>query len=47
VSDHEGPDDIEGKWELSHEPVPPYPTVFYVAITLSALYLGFIFLKTL
>ena len=40
-------DEIEGKMELGHEPVPPYKTVFFIAITIGVLYLGFILLKTL
>ena len=35
-------DEIEGKMELAHEPVPPYRTVFFIAITIGVLYLGFI-----
>ncbi|HIJ40633.1 MAG TPA: hypothetical protein HPP90_06085 [Deltaproteobacteria bacterium] len=33
--------------ELSHEPVPPYRSIFYVAITVASLYLGVILLKTM
>jgi hypothetical protein len=40
-------DEIEGKMELSHEPVPPYKTVFFIAITMGVLYLGLILLRTL
>jgi hypothetical protein len=40
-------DDIEGKMELGHEPVPPYRKVFFIAITIGALYLGLILLKTI
>ena len=40
-------DEIEGKMELGHEPIPPYKTVFVIAITIGVLYLGFILLKTL
>ena len=40
-------DEIEGKMELGHEPVPPYRTVFFIAITIGCLYLGLILLKTL
>lgn len=39
-------DDIEGKMTLSHEPVSPYRSVFFVAIAIGVLYLGFILLKT-
>jgi len=40
-------DDIEGKMALAHEPVPPYRTVFFIAITIGVLYLGYILFKTL
>jgi hypothetical protein len=40
-------DEIEGKMELSHEPVPPYKIVFFIAITMGVLYLGLILLRTL
>ena len=40
-------DEIEGKMELSHEPIPPYKTVFFIAIPIGVLYLAFILLKTL
>ena len=40
-------DEIEGKMELKHEPVPPFRTVFWVAVTVGVLYLGLIFFKTL
>ena len=40
-------DEIEVKMELGHEPVPPYRTVFFIAITIGCLYLGLILLKTL
>lgn len=40
-------DEIEGKMELGHEAIPPYRTVFFIAITIGVLYLGFILLKTL
>jgi len=33
--------------ELVHEPVPGYRKVFFIAITIGTLYLGFILLKTL
>lgn len=33
--------------ELTHEPVPIYRKVFFIAITIGALYLGIIFLNTL
>jgi len=32
---------------LAHEPVPPYRTVFFIAITIGVLYLGYILFKTL
>ena len=40
-------DEIEGMMELGHDPVPPYRTIFFVAITIGCLYLGLILLKTL
>jgi len=40
-------DEIEGKMELGHEPVPPFRTIFWVAITMGVLYLGLIFFKRL
>ena len=40
-------DEIEGKMVLGHEPVPPFQTIFWVAITIGVLYLGLIFFKTL
>lgn len=40
-------EEIEGKMELGHEPVPPYKTVFFISITIGVLYLGLILLKTL
>ena len=40
-------DEIEGKMELGHEPIPPYKTVFFITITVGVLYLGLILLKTL
>ena len=40
-------DEIEGKMELSHEPVAPYKAVFFIAITVGVLYLGLILAKTL
>jgi hypothetical protein len=40
-------EEIEGKMELGHEPIPPYKTVFFIAITIGVLYLGLILLKTL
>jgi hypothetical protein len=40
-------DEIEGKMELGHKPVPPFQTVFWVAITIGVLYLGYIFFMTL
>jgi hypothetical protein len=33
--------------ELKHEPKPGYKMVFYIALTIAALYLAFIFLKTM
>ena len=35
------------KMELTHEPVPGYRTVFFIAITIGVLYLGLILFKTL
>ncbi len=40
-------DEIEGKMALGHDPVPPYRTVFMIAITVGVLYLGIILFKTL
>ncbi len=40
-------DEIEGKMELGHEPIPPYRTVFFIAITIGVFYLGFILYKAL
>jgi len=40
-------DEIEGMMELGHEPIPPYKTVFFIAITIGVLYLGLILLNTL
>lgn len=40
-------DEIEGKMVLSHDPVPGYRTIFYIAMTVGVLYLGFILFKTL
>ena len=40
-------DEIEGKMELGHEPIPPYRKVFFIAITIGVLYLGLILFKTL
>jgi len=37
----------EEKMELSHEPVPGYRPVFFVAITIAVVYLGFILCDTL
>ena len=35
------------KMELSHEPVPPYRSVFFVAITVASLYLGVVLFVTM
>ena len=40
-------DEIEGKMELGHDPVPPYKTVFFITITIGVLYMGLILIKTL
>jgi len=40
-------DPNEEKMELTHEPVSGYRTVFFIAITIGALYLGLILFKTL
>jgi hypothetical protein len=40
-------DEREEKMELTHEPVKGYRAVFFVAITIGALYLGLILLNTL
>lgn len=37
----------EEKMELIHEPVPGYKLIFFIAITIGVLYLGFILYKTL
>lgn len=37
----------EGLQELSHEPVPGYRTIFYIAISIGTLYLAIILLKTI
>jgi hypothetical protein len=37
----------EEKMELTHDPVPGYRTIFFIAITIGALYLGLILFKTL
>ena len=34
------------KMELSHEPVPGYRRIFFIAITIGALYLGLILFNT-
>ncbi len=39
-------DEIEGKMELSHEPIPPYRTVFFIVTIIATLYLGLIFVST-
>ena len=44
---NERSDEIEGKMELSHEPIPPYRAVFFIAITIGVLYLAYILFKTL
>lgn len=33
--------------ELKHDPEPGYRTVFYIVLTIAALYLGVIFLRTM
>ena len=33
--------------ELRHEPVPGYRKIFFIVLTIGALYLGIIFLNTL
>ena len=40
-------DEIEGKMEIIHQPVPPYKAVFFITITIGVLYLGLILLRTL
>jgi hypothetical protein len=40
-------DEIEGKKVLGHDPVPPYRTVFGIAITIGSIYLGIILFYTL
>jgi hypothetical protein len=40
-------DEIEGKMALAHDPVPPYRTVFFIAITVGVLYMGVILFNTL
>lgn len=44
---NERSDETEGKMELSHQPIPPYRIVFFIAITMGVLYLAFILFKTL
>ena len=44
---NERSDEIEGKMELTHKPVPGYRTIFFLAITIGVLYLGLILYKTL
>jgi len=39
-------DKKEEKMELSHEPVPGYRKIFFIAITIGALYLGIILFNT-
>ncbi len=36
----------EEKMELSHEPVPGFKKIFFIAITVAVLYLAIIFLNT-
>ena len=40
-------EDMGGRMELSHKPVPPYRTVFFISVTMGVLYLGWILLSTL
>lgn len=40
-------DDLGGKRELFHKPVPPYRAVFFIAVTVGVLYLGWILMNTL
>lgn len=40
-------DEIAGKMELTHDPVPGYRPIFFIAITIGVLYLGLILFKTL
>jgi hypothetical protein len=40
-------DEIEGKMELTHEAIPPYRTVFFIALAVGILYLGLILFETL
>jgi len=40
-------DEIEGKMEITHHPVPGYRPAFFIAITIGVLYLGLILLRTL
>lgn len=44
---NERSDEIEGKMELGHDPVPPYRGAFFIAITIGVLYLGLILAMTL
>jgi hypothetical protein len=39
-------DEIEGKMELGHEPIPPYRIVFFIVTIITTLYLGLIFVST-
>jgi hypothetical protein len=40
-------DEIEGQMELSHEPISPYRSIFFIAIAIGVLYLAIILFKTL
>jgi hypothetical protein len=40
-------DEIEGEMAISHKPIPPYRSVFFIAITIGVLYLAMILFKTL
>jgi hypothetical protein len=37
----------EEKMELTHEPVPGYRTVFFIAVAIGVVYLGLILFNTL
>jgi len=40
-------EEIGGKMELRHEPVSPYRTVFFIAISIGVLYLAIILMVSI
>ncbi|MEW6675988.1 MAG: hypothetical protein AB1348_08325 [Nitrospirota bacterium] len=40
-------EEIEELMELTHEPIPIYRKIFFIAIAIGVLYIGIIFLNTL